>query len=93
MTRGEAVAVLAEMADGEAALYAHWAKQTAAPPAWGAEGKRDAALARAVAAQCARRHEALDLAAQAMGATPREALPPMDVLAAEFSGVAKGGGR
>lgn len=93
MRREEAAAVLDEMADGEAKLYVHWAKQTAASPAWGAEGKRDAALARAVAAQCARRHEALDLAAQAIGAKPREALPSMEALAVAYSGVVKGGGR
>lgn len=92
MTREEAATVLAEMADGEAKLYAHWAKQAAAPPAWGSEGRRDAALARAVATQCARRHEALDLAAQAMGALPREALPSMEALAAPYSGIVKGGG-
>ena len=78
---------------GVAKLYAHWAKQTAAPPALGSEGKRDATLARAVAAQCAQRHEALDLAAQAMGALPREALPSMEALAVAYSGVVKGGGR
>lgn len=92
MRREEAAAVLSEMADGEAALYAHWAKMTAAPPAWGAEGVKDAAMAREVAARHARRHGALTAAAQEMGAPPREALPPMDVLAAEFSGVVKGGG-
>lgn len=93
MRREEAAAVLAEMADGEAALYSHWAKMTAAPPAWGSEGVKDATMAREVAARHARRHEALGLAAQAMGAPPREALPPVDVLAAEFSGVVKGDGR
>lgn len=92
MTRDEALTVLCEMAAGEATSYAHRARQTAAPPAWGEEGVKGAAMAREVAVRCARRYEALDLAAQALGAPPREALPSMDVLVAEFSGVVKSGG-